>query len=41
MGFPGVTYSLCGTFQPESKLCLILLMLIGRHRRRLRSESVV
>lgn len=33
MGFPGVQYSLCGTFQPESKLCLMLLMLIGRHRR--------
>lgn len=33
MGFPGVLYSLCGTFKPISKLCLMLLMLIGRHRR--------
>jgi len=32
MGFPGVNHSLSGMFHPVSKLSIMFLMLLGRHR---------
>ena len=32
MGFPGVNHSLSGMFRPVSKLSIMFLMLLGRHR---------
>ena len=32
MGFPGVNHSLSGMFRPISKLCIMFLMIMGRHR---------
>jgi hypothetical protein len=32
MGFPGVNHSLSGMFRPISKVCIIFLMIMGRHR---------
>lgn len=32
MGFPGVNHSLVGMFRPISKVCIIFLMIMGRHR---------
>lgn len=32
MGFPGVNHSLSGMFRPLSKLCIMFLMILGRHR---------
>ena len=32
MGFPGVNHSLSGMFKPISKLCIMFLMIMGRHR---------
>ncbi len=32
MGFPGVNHSLSGMFKPVSKLSIMFLMILGRHR---------
>lgn len=32
MGFPGVNHSLSGMFRPVSKLSIMFLMIMGRHR---------
>ena len=32
MGFPGVDHSLSGMFRPVSKLSIMFLMILGRHR---------
>lgn len=32
LGYPGSVLSLCGTFRPLSKLVIIIVMLLGRHR---------